>query len=86
MIDLPGNFQIDIIGRYADRLPKTQTTERVPAYSTFDMRLAWEYKYIEVSLVGQNLWEKRHAETGIQQIPRGVYVKISYRLSNSNEQ
>jgi len=80
MIDLPANFQLDIIGRYVDTLPKTQTTEHVPAYRTFDMRLAWGYKYIEIALVGQNLWEKRHAETGTQQIPRGIYGKMTYRF------
>jgi iron complex outermembrane recepter protein len=80
MIDLPANFQLDIIGRYIDRLAKTATTERVPAYSIFDMRLAWNYNHVEISLVGQNLWEKRHVETGTQQIPRGIYGKITVRL------
>jgi iron complex outermembrane receptor protein len=80
MIDLPGNFQLDIIGRYIDILHKTETTERVPAYGTVDMRVGWEYKSIEISLVGQNLLEKRHAETGTQQIPRGIYGKLTYRL------
>lgn len=80
MVDLPGNLQFDIVGRYVETLPKTQTTERVPAYGTFDVRFAWEYKNIELSVVGQNLWEKRHAETGTQQIPRGIYGKITGRF------
>jgi len=80
MVDLPANFQVDIIARYVDTLPKTQTTEHVPVYGTFDVRLAWEYNDIEISLVGQNLLEKRHPETGTQQMPRCVYGKITFRL------
>src|SRR5688572_4763828 len=48
MIDLPANFELDIIGRYVDGLPKTTATEKVPSYGTVDARLAWHYKSFEI--------------------------------------
>jgi len=56
----------------------------VPAYFTFDARLAWAYKRFEVSVVGQNLWDARHREFGSaatgQEIPRSVYGKVACRF------
>jgi hypothetical protein len=80
MIDLPANFELDIIGRYVDGLPKTTATEEVRSYGTVDARLAWHYKSFEISLNGQNLLEKYHAEFGSQRIPRSVYGKVTCRL------
>jgi iron complex outermembrane receptor protein len=76
MINLPGNLQFDVTGRYIDRL----YGYTVPDYFSFDVRLAYEFrKVIELSLVGQNLWEKRHIEYQFQ-IPRSVYGKITCRI------
>jgi iron complex outermembrane receptor protein len=80
MIDLPANFELDIIGRYTDGLPQTTATEEVPSYGTINARLAWHYKSFEISLNGQNLLEKHHVEFGSQRIPRSVFGKIIYRL------
>jgi hypothetical protein len=52
----------------------------VPEYCTLDARLAWQYRDVEVSLVGQNLTESRHREFGIQEIPRAVYGKVTLRF------
>jgi iron complex outermembrane receptor protein len=76
IVDLPANFQFDVTGRYVDSLP----SPTVPEYFTLDARLAWQYRDVEISLVGQNLTESRHREFGVQEIPRAVYGKITLRF------
>ncbi len=76
IMDLPNNFQLDFTGRYVDVLPLAATTPLVPAYYTFDARLAWIYKAFEVSLVGQNLMQNEHTEVGTSKIPRSFYGKV----------
>ena len=82
VMDLPAHFQIDVTARYVEKLP----TPHVPGYFTFDARLAWQYKHVELALVGQNLWADRHAEFNAsstapaQEIPRSVYGKVTWRF------
>jgi len=76
MMDLPKDLSLDITGRYVDVLPAVLTLPAVPAYITFDMRVAWHLKPFEISLIGQNLLEDQHTETGSGQIPRSFYAKI----------
>jgi len=76
IVDLPAHFQFDATGRYYSAL----TSPDVPAYFAMDIRLAWHYKSTEISLVGQNLFEPEHTEFGTQQIPRGVYGKVTWRF------
>jgi iron complex outermembrane receptor protein len=60
----------------------------VPAFTTLDMRLAWQAtKNLEVALVGQNLLDKDHPEYGSQfitsplaAIERSVYVKLDWKF------
>ena len=81
MLDLRSGLQLDVISRYVDALPLvTSTIPGVPAYFTFDMRLAWQLEPIEISFVGQNLLEDEHAETGSSKIPRSIYGKIICRF------
>jgi iron complex outermembrane receptor protein len=80
MIDLPGNFRLDIVVRYLDYIPQSFATARVNEYFSFDTRIAWEYKQFELSVVGQNLWQKQHAEFGAIQIPTSVYGRVAFRL------
>jgi iron complex outermembrane receptor protein len=80
MLNLPGHLQLDLTGRYVDSLPATITTARIPAYAGIDLRLAWEYKCFDISLVGRNLAAKRHAEITSTQIPRNFYIKLTCRL------
>lgn len=75
MLDLPGNFQFDLTVRYLDRLKKP----KIPDYFTFDSRIAWTYHHLEISVVGQNLWEARHREISFQ-IPRTIYAKLACRF------
>ena len=78
IMDLPGNLQLDLIGRYADALPSVAPTiPGVPAYFAFDARFAWRFKGLEISVVGQNLFEDEHLETGASKIPRTIYTRIT---------
>jgi len=79
VMDLPAHFQLDVVGRYVDTLP----SPRVPSYVTFDVRLAWWWKQkLEISVIGQNLWDNQHPEFGPaatrEEIPRSVFGKIAW--------
>jgi iron complex outermembrane recepter protein len=79
IMNLPAHFQLDLVGRYVDTL----SNPHVPSYVTFDARVAWWWKdNLEVSIVGQNLWDKQHPEFGAaatrQEIPRSVFGKIAW--------
>ena len=77
VMDLPKNFQFDLVGRYIDMIP---TARPVPSYFSLDARVAWVYKRFTFSLNGRNLLEDKHAELGTRTIPRSIYQKISLRL------
>jgi outer membrane receptor protein involved in Fe transport len=69
MMDLPAHFQFEVTTRYVDTLPDPH----IPNYLTFDVRLAWQFKNLELSVVGQNLWDNRHPEFSVaQEIPRSI--------------
>ncbi|MGE0406077.1 MAG: TonB-dependent receptor plug domain-containing protein [Candidatus Korobacteraceae bacterium] len=79
-LKLPWGFQIDQTYRYVSSLP----AQRVPSYHTADVRLGWRFaKEFELSVVGQNLLQPRHAEfahdpgptVGIQ---RSGYIKLNW--------
>ena len=80
IMDLTADFQLDIVGRYVDHVKAGSFTIEVPKYYTFDVRVAWQKKWIELSLVGQNLLESKHKESGLIQIPRSFYGKITCRF------
>lgn len=81
MLDLPHGFALDTVVRYVAALPDPH----VPAYTTLDLRLAWQARDgLELSLVGQNLLEPEHPEfaptsPGLRQIERGYYGKVTWR-------
>ena len=78
IMDLPAHLQFDATVRYVDTLP----SPNVPSYLTFDVRVAWQFKSLELSIVGQNLLDHRHPEfvtaTGRHEIERSVYGKVSW--------
>ncbi len=80
IMDLPRDLQFDLIGRFIDKLPAITTNPSVPAYFTFDARLARQVKFFELSVVGQNLFQNQHTEAGLSKIPRSVYVKLTCRF------
>lgn len=57
--DLRSDVQLDLIGRYVDRL----TALEIPQYFEVDSRIGWQMtKTLEVSFVGQNLMNSHHLE------------------------
>ena len=79
ILNLPAHFQLDLTGRYIDSLQNPH----VPGYVSFDVRLAWWWKNnLEISIVGQNLWDNQHPEFGAaatrQEIPRSVFGKVAW--------
>jgi hypothetical protein len=77
---LPFGLNLDVSARYLTRIPKSFATAEVPRYFTFDSRLAWNIRKLELAIVGQNLWRKKHAEFGVLSIPRSVYAKAAVRF------
>jgi iron complex outermembrane receptor protein len=81
-MDLPRNLQLDFAFRYVDALAQPD----VPSYFVMDTRLTWWPKRnLELSVVGQNLFDNRHLEFGpsfIQiaptEVPHGVYGKVTW--------
>jgi len=78
-IDIKKSFQFDLAYRYVSSLPG----QLVPSYSTGDARLAWHRGSIEISLVGRNLLQPSHFESGgdpgpLVAIKRSVYAKIAW--------
>lgn len=78
--DLPGQVELDVTYRYVSRL----LDARVPAYDEVDARLGWNpTPFVELSLVGHNLLQSRHAEFGSpdprQQSARSLFGKIVWR-------
>jgi iron complex outermembrane receptor protein len=83
-LDLPGRFQLDLIGRYVDNLPGF--TSSIKTYITMDARLAWKAtENLELAVVGQNLLDGHHPENGGTalvapiEVERGVYGTATYR-------
>ena len=79
IMNLPAHFQLDVVGRYVDTL----ANPHVPSYISFDARIAWWWKdTLEISIVGQNLWDNQHPEFGApatrEEIPRSVFGKIAW--------
>ena len=74
-INLPGNFQLDLMGRYVSQLSFTET----PAYFKLDAQITWLWKSLEFSIAGRNLTKKWHDEYGSALIPRSFYGKIAWR-------
>lgn len=82
--ELPDNFTLDLWARYVDRLPARD----VGRYFTFDARLAWRpMPNLELSVVGQNLWDPRHSEFRSALVPverteveRSVYAKVTWHF------
>ena len=83
-LNLPWNLRFDTAVYYVDNLPD----QHVPGYIRLDLRLAWNITdRLELSAVGQNLSEARHAEFGNEisgsiatEVPRSGYGKLTWRF------
>ncbi len=69
------------------QLRHVSAVSTIPGYTTGDFRLAYRWTdALELSLVGQNLFDPQHAEQGPQQstvtaeVPRAYYGKVTWRF------
>ena len=85
--DLSRDVQFDLMGRWVDRL--AGFTPVIESYFSLDARLAWRpRKNVELAVVGQNLLDAHHPESGsnplirapLTEIRRGVYGKVTWRF------
>ena len=85
LFNMPRRTELDLTYRYVSALP----AQKVTGYNTADVRFGWHFRgNFELSLVGQNLLQPRHAEFGsspepIVMIERSAFAKITWtRESN----
>jgi len=81
-IDLPHNFQFDQDLRRVGSLP----AQKVPAYTTADLRLSWRYKTVDLSINGRDLIDNGHTEFAAGDasvatlgVRRSVFAKLVWR-------
>lgn len=81
-MDLPQRTQVDFWLRHSSGLGQGGTA--VSAYTTLDLRLGWKPRRdLDLSLVGQNLLDRRHVEfssdfAATSEIARSVYLKATW--------
>lgn len=86
---LPQNLELDLTGRYVDRLPGF--TPAIEAYTALDARVSWHLggqafgaRDLEVALIGRNLLDDHHPEFGtapllsslLVEIERSIYAQV----------
>ena len=80
-LDLPKKLEFDQTFRYVSSLP----AQLVRAYTTADVRFSWHAtRSLDVSVVGQNLFQPHHAEFGgdpgpLVGIERSAYIKLTWQ-------
>jgi iron complex outermembrane receptor protein len=80
-LDLPAGLRFDTGLRSIGAIANQQ----VPAYTELSTKLTWKaLSHLELSVVGQNLLHRRHAEFGApaarREIERGVYGRVEWRF------
>jgi iron complex outermembrane receptor protein len=74
-LDLPGNVEFDLVGRYVENLGGF--TPGIKSYFTMDARLGWKpTKNLELAIVGQNLLDNHHPELGSSPLVRSPLVEV----------
>jgi iron complex outermembrane receptor protein len=82
MFDFPRGIEAGFVFRYVDVL----TNRYVPSYMSLDVQLGWKItKWLQLSVVGQNLLDKEHPEfipssPSPRLIARSFYGKVTFRL------
>jgi len=79
-VDLKKNIQLDVTARFVDSLTIWPLSPLVSQYFNLDLRLAWQFKKFELSIVGRNLLARRRIEFGVAQIPRNMYARLICRI------
>ncbi len=74
-LNITRQLELDLWFRYVDRLSENNVDE----YTSLDARLAYRpTARLELSVVGQNLLEPRHAEFSSIEVERSVYIKADW--------
>jgi iron complex outermembrane receptor protein len=75
LLVLPRGFDLDLTYRYVSAIPD----QGVDAYSTGDARLAKRIaRSIELSAVGQNLFQPHHPEYGLVGVRRSAFLRLEW--------
>ncbi len=82
IMDIGEGFQVDVVARVIDELPAVESIGMpgISAYVNMGARIGWEYKFITLSVAGQNLLYDDEPEFGTRSIPRSIYANIKIRL------
>ncbi|MEO8770313.1 MAG: response regulator [Ferruginibacter sp.] len=87
IMDLPKNFEFDIVARYVSKLEgsASRVIPDIPAYFSLDARINWTYKNISLGLSAQNLTDDSHPEFGSpriepRELPRSIHAKIGFHF------
>ncbi|HMG99779.1 MAG TPA: TonB-dependent receptor, partial [Terriglobales bacterium] len=81
-LDLSKKLELDQSFRYVSALPAQQ----IGAYTTADVQFSWHAtRALSLSVVGQNLFQPRHAEAGgdpggLVGMQRSGYVKLTWQI------
>ncbi len=76
-MDITKHLELDMWLRHVSELPSND----VDAYTTLDIRLGWKpMKNLEISLVGQDLLDHRHAEFSQLEVERSAYFKVTWKF------
>ena len=80
-VDLPLDLRVDAGLRYVGEIANQQ----LPGYTELDARLTWSpTEQLDLSLVGQNLLHRRHAEFGTlatrREIERGLHGAVAWHF------
>ncbi|AOY59468.1 TonB-dependent receptor plug domain-containing protein [Desulfococcus multivorans] len=74
-LNITSQLELDLWFRYVDRLNENDVDE----YASLDARLAYRpTDRLELSVVGQNLLEPRHAEFSSIEVERSIYLKADW--------
>jgi iron complex outermembrane receptor protein len=79
LMDVFKSFQFDVTFRYVSSIPAAITIPAVESYFTFDVRIAWQYKWLTWSIVGQNLAQDTR-KSGTIEIPRSGFTRLIFRF------
>ena len=85
MMDLSERTQLDFWLRHVGKLESQD--QEIPAYTELDIRFGYAVnKNLDLSLVGQNLLDNRHAEFSetsiipVSYIPRSIFAKATWKF------
>jgi iron complex outermembrane recepter protein len=89
MMDLSEVVSLDLWVYYVDVLKQTNSSQNIfiPDYTSFNARLTWRpRKSVELSLVGQNLFDNHHPEFVGEnllietEVERSIYAQIRWEF------